>query len=133
MKRTKLKKILTPGLSALLLAALVAGCGSGADNKDASRADIRGLITSVSRAGGGKALGSILVEGVVEKDTTVDKAAVTVTPDTRIYVSRGGELEDATFDSLEVGQKAQATFTGPVAESYPVQAVASRIEILDPQ
>lgn len=123
-----------PGLFALLLAALVAGCGSGSDNKTAARADIRGLITSVNRAaGGGKSLGSILVEGAVEKDTTFDKAAVTVTPDTRIYVSRGGELEDAAFESLKIGQKAQATFTGPVAESYPVQAVASRIEILDPQ
>ena len=121
------------GLSALLLAVLVAGCGSGSDNGTASRADIRGLVTSVSRAGGGKALGSILVEGEIEKDTSFDKASITVTPDTRIYVSRGGGLEDAAFDSLKIGQKAQATFTGPVAESYPVQAVASRIEILDPQ
>ena len=43
---------------------------------------------------------------------------------------REQERRPATFEALQVGQKVEAWFTGPVAESYPVQAVASDIVIL---
>jgi hypothetical protein len=35
-------------------------------------------------------------------------------------------------DDLSAGQRVAVWFTGPVAESYPVQATAGAIEILSP-
>jgi hypothetical protein len=110
--------------------ALTAGCGSPVD---LSRADIRGTIKSVTPSSGGSdtlTLGSILIEGTKEKDTSVDKASVTVTAKTRIYRLESGKPVKAGFDALAAGERAQAIFTGPVLESYPVQATASEIVVL---
>ncbi|MBX3077530.1 DUF3221 domain-containing protein [Candidatus Obscuribacterales bacterium] len=34
------------------------------------------------------------------------------------------------FDDLKVGQRVEAAFDGPVAESYPVQTNAGRLVVL---
>ncbi len=112
----------TFALSVTLLA-LIAGCAPAAPPTIAE-ADIRGTITHLDPAG------SILIEGVTEQDTEFDRASVTVTAETRIYRLEEGNLLPATFASLQVGQRVQAAFTGPVMESYPVQATASQVVIL---
>ena len=56
-----------------------------------------------------------------------EKAAVTVTTDTRILRQTKGALESAAFDDLATGQEVAVWFSGPVAESYPVQATAATI------
>jgi hypothetical protein len=131
------------GFSAVITAAAVfllvasAGCGSGGD-KDGSPdqvnegADIRGYVTSISVVEGGQndVLGSVLIEGEREEDTSFDRANVTVKEDTRVYIENGGERVEAAFSDLGVGQYVEAAFTGPVAESYPVQATASEIVVL---
>ena len=93
-------------------------------------ADIRGKITTVTPAGTAKTGGSVRIEGTVEKDTTVDKAATRITAQTKILKLENGKKTAQTFNDLKVGQSVEATFTGPVAESYPVQATAGEIIIL---
>ncbi len=99
---------------------------------------IRGRITSLDaiRAGLGASrpapIGSILVEGRVEADTSLDKAALTITEGTEVLRRGGGGAETgSSFADLRAGQTVEAWTTGPVRESYPVQATASRIVILE--
>ena len=94
---------------------------------------IRGAITTLNAADGSwnaGILGSVLIEGKLQSDTSFDKASVTVTDKTKIYRedAQGRHLVD--FSYLRVGQIVAATFTGAVAESYPVQATAREIVIL---
>ena len=43
----------------------------------------------------------------------------------------GKDRKDAKIDDLKEGCKVEATFTGPVMESYPVQATAKEVVILE--
>ena len=96
-----------------------------------SRADVRGTVSHVARVEGREGvLGRVLIEGVKERDTEVDRASVTVTAETRLSIERDGVREPAAFTDLKKGQKVEARFTGPVLESYPVQATAGEIIIL---
>lgn len=95
------------------------------------RIDIRGVVTSIQRAGaGGDRIGTVLIEGIREPDTTQDKASVTVTSSTRIWRREGSGRRAATFDDIAVGSRVEARFEGPVRESYPVQATAGEVTIL---
>jgi hypothetical protein len=76
-------------------------------------------------------LGTVLIEGVKEETTQYDKASVRITDKTKIEKLAGKERKPAKFEDLKVGAKVQAKFTGPVAESYPVQATAGELLILD--
>jgi hypothetical protein len=117
----------TLGLVTLLLAA----CRAGADDKPA-KVSIRGQVSNVRPADPKAAgvLGVLLVEGAKEKDTEHDKASVRVTKDTKIEKKTDKGLKPAKFEDIKKGSKVEVTFTGPVAESYPVQARAGRIVIL---
>lgn len=136
-------RVLVTAVAAVFMSSLLFlssfGCGSsngrgGAAPRPDGGYDIRGYVSSVwgisadPRPGG--VLGSILVEGELEEDTRYDRASVTITDDTGIFTESGGELVRAGFGDLAAGQLVQATFTGPVAESYPVQATASEVIIL---
>ena len=92
--------------------------------------DVRGKITSISVSATNPALGTVLIEGKVEKDTSIDKAAARVTGETSIFRMEDGKKVAGKFSDLKVGQTVEASFTGPVAESYPVQGAASEIVIL---
>ena len=91
--------------------------------------DIRGTITEIIPVQG-EVLGTVRIEGTIGGGTEYDKAVVAVTEETEILLRGPGGEEKATFDDLRVGQRVEATFVGPVAESYPVQATAGRIVIL---
>ncbi len=129
-----MKAISAIGLLIGLLVLLV-GCGptSGVEGREA---DIRGIIADISPATPegiqGGVVGAVLIEGAIEEDTTFDRAYVTVTDKTDIYRQDGERLRPASFADLAIGLRVQARFTGPVAESYPVQATASEIVILEP-
>ena len=91
---------------------------------------IRGVISDQTE-GTGDVLGTVLIEGVIEGDTTYDRASVRVEGDTDIFQEeQDGTLTEGTFADLAEGQAVEAWFTGPVAESYPVQAKAAKIVIL---
>ena len=97
-----------------------------------TRADIRGNITNISKNTEDKnIIGSILIEGNLERDTKYDKASVTITRQTRIFEYKNKKLIKADFESLKIGQKVQALFAGQVLESYPVQVKAIEVVILE--
>jgi hypothetical protein len=87
---------------------------------------IRGTITEVSRSAM-----VVLVEEDPASQSGLAKGEFAVTDETEILEQRGEDLVPVPFEKLRVGQKVEATYTGPVAESYPTQEVAARIVILD--
>jgi len=110
---------------------LTSACGdSDADEPPDRNPDIRGTITELT-LGEGDTLGTILVEGEIEPDTQYDKASVRVDKDTEIIMARFFvEPTSAPFSELSKGDLVEVWFEGPVAESYPVQTKAGRIEII---
>jgi hypothetical protein len=83
-----------------------------------------GYITSISRD-------SVLVEENPASDWGGNKGYFTVTGETEISRLVGGDaVAPATFEELEIGQLVEATYSGPVLESYPTQGGASSIVIL---
>ncbi len=99
------------------------------------KADIRGAITKMTPSGedglSKGIVGAVLIEGKIEKDTGFDRAFVEITRGTLILKKEGEEFRKVSFESLKIGQETQAVFTGPVRESYPVQATAREFIILN--
>jgi hypothetical protein len=83
---------------------------------------VRGVATEVSR--------SAKVVVVEENRSGSAKGEFAVTEETDILEQRGGDLAPVRFETLQVGQTVEATYAGPVAESYPTRGVAARIVIL---
>jgi hypothetical protein len=93
-------------------------------------ADVRGKITSISVSATNQALGTVFIEGKLEKDTSVDKASTRVTANTSIFRMEDGKKIAGKFSDFKVGQTVEASFTGAVSSSYPVQGTASEMLIL---
>ncbi len=89
---------------------------------------IRGAIVAITQ-NNGKVV-SISVVGKNEGDTTFDAAFVGITNQTVIYIKENSKYKIVTPGSLMVNQKVAILFTGPVGDSYPVQARADEILIL---
>lgn len=86
--------------------------------------EVQSSITSISGS-------VVLVEENPADESGSAKGAFTVTGETEIF-RRSGDLQfPASFDDLRVGQLVIATYTGPVAESYPTQGTAGSIVILE--
>ncbi len=82
-----------------------------------------GTVTSVSGP-------VVLVEEDPASDSG-DKGYFTVTDETEIIgLPEGGDAPAAPEDVLLVGQRVEASYAGPVAESYPTQGDAARIVLL---
>jgi hypothetical protein len=97
-----------------------------------TKGDIRGNITNITKNTEDKnIIGSILMEGNLERDTKYDKASVTITRQTHIFEYNNKKFIKADFESFKIGQKVQALFTGQVLESYPVQVKAIEVVILE--
>ena len=115
----------------LILAAALIGCTAMID--DSGDVGIRGMITFVTISEDpASSLATVLVEGTPDENTGLvsDKASVTLTKDTVLV--QGSEkkyLESADLNLLVVGQSVEIIFTGPVAESYPVQGGAKVIRL----
>lgn len=92
------------------------------------KVDIRGTIKTFKKSEG-KILATMLVEGKNDKDTSYDKALVKVTAATKLVRIGAKDRRAATIEDLKVGTRVEINFTGPVAESYPVQATAGEIRI----
>ena len=88
---------------------------------------VRGEITEIFLDGEGK-VAAVLVEGEVESDTVYDKARVAITKGSVILRTSGEELQP---QDLKQGMRVEVVFQGPVAESYPVQAQAKAIRVLE--
>ena len=112
--------------SLALLAALGIALAAAPAFAQPAENSIRGEITEVSRSAE-----VVLVEEDPSEESGSAKGEFAVTPETEILDQRGGNSAPVTFEALRVGQTVEATYTGPVAESYPTQGVAGRIVILD--
>jgi hypothetical protein len=112
-----------------LLSLTLAACGSG--TMFDSSPSIRGTIRAMLPSGTANDLGYARIEGTKEADTEYARADVAITRSTKISRMRGGSIEAMPFDSLVAGMKVEATFTGPVMESYPVRATAAAIVVLE--
>ncbi|MFA5602858.1 MAG: DUF3221 domain-containing protein [Bacilli bacterium] len=89
---------------------------------DTSEIDIRGEITDIYVSND---VMTILVEGKIEEDTTIDKGYMRINGETKIYQGKNNILIEK--EVLKVGDKVEAAYKGPVAESYPVQGTAKFI------
>ncbi len=85
---------------------------------------IVGRITAVYRDG--ERIGSIRVEAQPDQAAGSHKAVVRIGQDAVILLP---ESKSGDFNSLRTGQWVRAWFTGPVMESYPVQAKGSTVVI----
>lgn len=94
------------------------------------KADVRGTVKSVSALRARGLIGRMLIEGKKEADTGHDKASVTILAGATIEKWVGGKKVKAKFDDIKPGCVVQCVFTGPVAESYPVQARTKEVLIL---
>lgn len=93
-------------------------------------ADIRGEISSFeSVESDNGVVAQILVEGQIDDDTSYDRALVSITSRTVIVQPGVATFAPITFRDLTPGRRVQVLFTGPVAESYPVQATALQVVI----
>jgi hypothetical protein len=112
---------------------LVAGCAEGPSSEGPDVADgppdLIGEVADVQPSKEGGTPGHILVDS--PGDRTADKYMVSVTEETLILQQEGEDQRQVSFEALEAGQQVQLWFTGPVMESYPAQARAMQIVIMD--
>jgi hypothetical protein len=125
---------------AVLGAAVVGGCGGATTAQPASpspsappsgAADITGVVSDLT-PGSDAQTASFLVVADPDVRSSVDRAWVRVTGETTIWAPAGEDRTELTIDDLAEGLRVAVRFSGPVAESYPVQATAGDVEILTP-
>ncbi len=114
-----------------LLGALAAlACSEPAREPAATAVDTRGLVTSI-RPGSSPGSGAVRIEGPPRPDVRYAKADVAVLASTRVVARTGTGDRPAVFADLELGDRVQVQFEGPVSKSWPVRAVARQIVILE--
>ena len=110
---------------ALLIALGIALAVAAPAVAQSSGNSIRGSITEVSRSAE-----VVFVEENPSEESGSAKGEFAITDETEILEQRGEDQTPVSFEALRVGQVVEATYSGPVAESYPTQGVADRIVIL---
>ena len=123
--RVKVRRTHTRGLALLAVLGIALATAAPA-LAEPSENSIRGSITEVSRSAE-----VVLVEEKPSGESGSAKGEFAVTGETEILKQRGQDLAPVSFEDLRVGQMVEATYTGPVAESYPTQGVAGKIVILE--
>ena len=127
-------------LSALMLALALPGASPAYAQGAAAERYVSGDTSNAppGDSGGGFAGTVTEVSGsvvLVEEDPSAegsgDKGYFTVTDETEITKQEDGEVVPAAFEDLAVGQIVEATYAGPVMESYPPQGDAGSIAILE--
>jgi hypothetical protein len=124
--------LLAPALAVIVL---LGACGSHTASSGGATAapspsggpDITGIVWRVTPGPGGT--GSLEVVGLQGGPGSYDRASVTLTDQTSWRLV-GGSSTPPPLDRLE-GRRVAITFTGPVAESYPVQATAGGVHVLE--
>jgi hypothetical protein len=89
-------------------------------------ASIIGDIAQVERTNGRL---RILVEQMPTRSAGYPVAWIAVNRETAVVQRAGGSVSRGSSAELAVGMRVQAWFSGPVAESYPVQATAGTVLI----
>jgi hypothetical protein len=94
---------------------------------ESSTIGIRGVVKDIVQ---GKDGITMLVEGKLEQDTSVDKASVRVNMSSKVVRDETPITGLFAFSEIKKGDTVEVTFNGPVAESYPVQGVAATVRIV---
>ncbi len=93
--------------------------------------ELKGTITSLQpNPQGGSGL--VVVNGGFNNQGAPGQVHLRVGPRTKIFDERQGETKIAIFAVLEPGQTIHARITGGVQETYPAQALASEVTIVNP-
>lgn len=122
-------------ITVLLAAGAVAACGDDQPAVPAGDPSISGVVTSADGGDGASATDPVSFFLIDQGSGDYDKASISVTDDTAWY-SRDGDddgfvaIERPQAAELE-GKTVEVQFTGPVAESYPVQATAGWVIVGD--
>ena len=107
------------------VALLAAGCGSSTSGPGpGAPPDQTGVILAVT-PGGGDTIATLLIG----PPSTTGEASVRVTHDTA-WLRGSLPMAAPPLDDRLLGRKVAVKFTGPVAESFPVQATAAWIRLL---
>jgi len=134
MKRTGLASLFPAVFCIVLAVAVAAGCAP-APGDTVSEPDITGVIetAAITGVGGisGKDAGNIVVVGDPGQGAMPGAASVTLTAHTGVFHRTDKGFSKARFSDLRAGQKVAVSFSGPVAESYPLQAVGRMVVILE--
>ncbi|MTI56614.1 DUF3221 domain-containing protein [Geosporobacter ferrireducens] len=88
---------------------------------------VRGVVKNLVK---GKDGVTFLVEGKLEEDTMLDIAYVTVNMQTTVMKDGVEITKDFAYGEIKEGDILETVFTGPIAKSYPAQAVAKKINII---
>ena len=106
-----------------LLLVLMSGCVSKVDG-----VMMKGFVEDIRFDSEGTFV-VLLVKGEIdrEKGYEYDYGWVTVNYDDTEILLNGEKMEDVIY---EVGMEVEVTFDGAVAESYPVQGAAARLNVL---
>lgn len=88
---------------------------------------VRGVVKNLVK---GKDGVTFLVEGKQEADTMLDIAYVTVNMQTTVLKDGVKIADQFAYGEIKEGDLVEAVFTGPIAKSYPAQAMAKKINII---
>lgn len=86
--------------------------------------------TAKQAANNGPVIG-FFIQGDSNVKMPYDQANVRLTDETKIYKKQGGKLVTVSLDKISAGTVVEVYFEGSVAESYPVQATAGKIVIVE--
>ena len=134
MRHTGLALAAAVALVALSLVAVAGACGGnggdpgGGGPSPPAAADISGRLSQLAVAADGTA--SFLVVADPNASGAYDRAMVRTTAVTVVWAPQGEGRRSLVAGDLHDGLRVAVRFTGPVAESYPVQAVAADVEVL---
>ena len=102
---------------------MVGGTPALAQEGSGAPGGITGYVTDLSGT-------AVLIEENPSDRSGSAQALVGITAETEVFRQQDQQRVPAGPEDLEVGQRVEATFVGPVAESYPVQTTAGSITIL---
>jgi hypothetical protein len=114
-------------LSVTICLVLLCGCQKPPREVPGTPPSLTGTITRIESQG--RNSGQILVEENPDETSGSDKARIKISPATHI-VRRSGHIA-ITAGDLRPGQRVSVWYSGPVLESYPVQASALVILLQD--
>ena len=118
------------GLVGLLIGLMVLSVDCTSATKPIeTEADFTGFITEIHPMQEKGISGQISVESHADKIVT--KYTITIEDETLIFQQDGDNLRNANFAALETKQWVQIWFSGPVMESWPMQATAKQVVIIE--
>ncbi len=118
-------------LSAILFLGLsAAGCHTAATPTPPA---IRGTVTSVLALRGDDRVAVIVIEENPNEKSGSGKDAVTIDQQTEVFKATATRLVVTDWSEITNGTRLEAWYRGAVAESYPRQATAQRLVILEQQ